>query len=428
MKKMTIPYGNESIEFEIEEDRLVFDGSMNETVPLENLEDAVRMSLEKPIGCPPIAETVSSSDRILILIEDATRSTPVSKILPVLVEYLNQLGIENEQIEILTAPGSHRILTDDELLEKVGADLINKIKINQHDYLDQNSLMTMDSVEIGGVTIPVQINKKITEFDFIIGIGNIVPHSDAGFSGGAKILQPGICGYPTTAATHISAAMLDEIPLGVVDNPCRLGLEEVARRAGLTFIINTVKNYRGEVIEVVAGDFVEAHRSGAKISQKAFSVEMKELADIVIVSSYPADLDFWQALKGVTSAYFAVKPEGFIIFVSPCYEGFAQNHPKFHDWLKMSYKEILEKIKQAPIDDKSIDLISAVLAVCNSRAREKANILAVSPGLSDYDLKILGYERFTDIQDAIRYAVTQMPHGTIGVLPRGGDALPVLAM
>ncbi|SDP64139.1 nickel-dependent lactate racemase family protein [Desulforhopalus singaporensis] len=428
MQKMTIPYGDDkTIEFEVERNRVVFDGSMKETAPLENLQDTLRARLDDPIGCAPVRDMVSSSDRVLILIEDATRTTPVSTILPVLVDYLVDLGLRQEQIEILTAPGSHRILTDDELLEKVGPDLIKRLKINQHDYKDESSLMTMPSVHIAGIEIPVQINRKIADFDFIIGIGNIVPHSDAGYSGGAKIFQPGICGYPTTAATHISAAMLDEIPLGVVDNPCRLGMEEVARRAGLKFIINTVKNYRGEVIDVVAGDFVEAHRLGARVSRDAFSVQMKELADIVVVSSYPADLDFWQALKGVTSAYFAVKPGGFIIFASPCHEGFAQNHPRFHDWLKMSHREILEKAKNAPVDDKSVDLISAVLATCNSRARERASILAVSHGLTDFDLEVLGYKRCASVQSALDYALKQMPTATIGILPRGGDVLPVLA-
>lgn len=426
MRKMTIPYGNESIEFEVQSNRVVFDGSMGETVALENLKDVVRARLDAPIGCAPLEDMVTVSDRVLILIEDATRTTPVSTILPVLVDYLTKLGLRYEQIEILTAPGSHRILTDDELLEKVGVDLITKLKVNQHDYEDESSLMTMDPVKVAGITIPVQINRKVADFDFIIGIGNIVPHSDAGFSGGAKILQPGICGYPTTAATHISAAMLDDIPLGVVDNPCRLGIEDIARRAGLKFIINTVKNYHDEVIEVVAGDCVEAHRYGARISRQAFSVQMKELADIVVVSSYPADLDFWQALKGVTSAYFAVKPGGFIIFASPCPEGFAQNHPRFHDWLRMSYRQIIDVIRNAPVDDKSMDLISAVLAVCNSRAREKARILAVSHGLNDFDLEVLGYERFASVQKALDYALEQIPNATIGVLPRGGDALPIL--
>lgn len=426
MKTIKIPYGQEFLEFQVPANQLIFEGAMKETPGLTNLQDSLRGMLEAPIGCAPLRELVKPSDRVLILIEDATRSTPVSIILPILVEYLTDCGLPLSGIEILTAPGSHRMLTQAEILDKVGQELVGKIKISQHDYQDENSMVTMDAVNVAGISIPIQINRMVTEVDFIIGIGNIIPHSDAGFSGGAKILQPGICGYPTTAATHISAAMLDEIPLGEVDNPCRLGMEEVARRAGLKFIINTVKNYRGEVIDIVAGDFKAAHREGARISREAFSVEMPELADVVVASAYPADLDFWQALKGVTSAYFAVKPGGTIIFVSPCHEGLAHNHPRFPEWLQMTYREILEAIHNVPIEDKSIDLISAVLAVCNSRAREKARIIAVSSGLTNEHLDVLGYERCNSVQEALDLVLEHMPGARIGILPRGGDSLPVL--
>lgn len=422
----SIPYGHERTDFSIPDRNYLFEGVLKETFGLENLSDAVLKSLNAPIGCLPLKEMVQKDDRVLILIEDATRSTPVKEILPVLVDYLASSGVPLSNIEILTAPGSHRLMTEAEILEKVGPELMSTIRISQHDYQDENSLLKMPSVFVNGFEIPVQVNRKISDVDFIIGIGNIIPHSDAGFSGGAKILQPGICGYPTTAATHISAALLEEIPLGIVDNPCRLGMEEVARQAGLKFIVNTVKNHRGEVIKVVSGDFVEAHREGARISRNAFSVMIPGLADIVVVSAYPADLDFWQALKGVTAAYFAVKPSGTIIFASPCYEGLAHNHPKFPEWLRMSYKEIIDKAKSAPIDDKSIDLISAVLAVCNAKAREKARIYVVSHGLGDAEVDDLGYTRFSSIQEAIDFELSKHPDATIGVLPRGGDCLPVL--
>lgn len=424
--QMKIPYGSETIAFDIPEENFLFEGTLKDTRGQTHLTDAIRKSLDAPFGCLPLNACVRPADRILILIEDATRSTPVKEILPVLVDYLLDCGVTLDNLEVLTAPGSHRLMTQAEILEKVGPELIDKIKISQHDYQNESSMVTLPSVFVKDFEIPVQVNRKALEADFIIGIGNIIPHSDAGFSGGAKILQPGICGYPTTAATHISAALLDEIPLGVVDNPCRLGIEEVARQAGLKFIINTVKNHRGEVIEVVSGDFVAAHREGARISRNAFSVEMPELADIVIVSAYPADLDFWQALKGVTSAYFAVKPGGTIIFSSPCYEGLAHNHPKFADWLKLSYRKILEKVKSAPVNDKSVDLISAVLAVCNSRAREKAQIIAVSHGLGDDALDVLGYKRAESIQAAVDHLLILNPEATICILPRGGDCLPVL--
>lgn len=423
--RKSIPYGKDTLFFDLPDGRLIFEGRMLATQGLADLEDALRTRLNAPDGCPALKDMLKPSDRVLILIEDATRSTPVSAILPVLLDYLGQAGIPLGQIELLTAPGTHRMLTDVELREKVGPGLIGKLKISQHDYTDESALLTLDPIQVAGVTIPVQVNRKVAEFDFIIGLGNIIPHSDAGFSGGAKILQPGICGYPTTAATHIAAALLEEIPLGAVDNPCRLGMEEVARRAGLKFIVNTVKNARGEVIEVVAGDLVSAHRRGAAIAKAAYATLIPAPADIVIASSHPADMDFWQAGKGVTASYFAVKPGGVIIFASPCSEGLAHNHPRFADWLRLDSRAIIAKMRAAPLTDKSIDLISGVLAECNARAREKATIFAVSDGLSKADFSALGFRSFPDVQSALDEALRLNPQATIGLLPRGGDCLPV---
>lgn len=424
MQKISLPYGNEQLEVEVP-DRIVFDGDMTYIPPAADFDKLLLERIKNPFGCAPLDALISRDDKVLILIEDNTRNTPLKKILPVLVDYIERFGVARPNIELLTAPGTHRIMTEAEIAEKVGEDAANSLKISQHDFRDSKTLIGLGEVKAGDYEIPIQINKKVTEFDVIIGLGNIVPHCDAGFSGGAKILQPGICGYTTTAATHAAAALLEEIPLGVVENPCRWGMEEVAKRVGLTFIINTVMNYKHEVIDIVAGDLVEAHRQGAKISEKAFGVNIPEPADIVIVSSHPADIDYWQAEKGIISAYFTVKEGGFIIYVAPCPEGLAHNHPRFREWLKLSYADACDLLKKTPLSDETADMVSADLAICNARVREKADILAVSHGLADTDMQILGYKPFKTIQDALDFALGKIPNGTIGILPRGGDCLPV---
>lgn len=425
MKAISLPYGDEALAVEVP-DRIIFDGTMTYIRPAADFDKLLLERMQKPVGCGSLDELVSRGDRVLILIEDNTRNTPIKKILPVLVGYLERIGIRAQDVELLTAPGTHRVMTEAEVIEKVGADAAASLKISQHDFRDSAALIDLGKVQAGDYEIPIQINKKVVEFDFIIGLGNIVPHCDAGFSGGAKIMQPGICGYATTAATHAAAALLPEIPLGVVENPCRWGMEEVARRAGLNFIVNTVMNANHEVIDIVAGDPVKAHRQGAGISAKAFGVTIPEPADIVIVSSHPADIDYWQAEKGVISAYFAVKDGGCIIYAAPCPEGLAHNHPRFREWLKLSYADACDRLKNTPLSDETADMVSADLAICNARVREKADILAVSHGLADADMQILGYKPFKTVRGALDAALQKKPGSTIGILPRGGDCLPVL--
>ena len=339
MKSIEVPYGIDPAKAIVPMESVVFEGIMPQYPSLDDFENAVLDKLNHPIGCRPLREIVSASDKILILVEDNTRQTPVKRILPLLITYLENEGIKASQIKILMANGTHRVMTEKEVEEKVGLEIARKIKIHQHDVTKKDDIVDMGIVELGKSKIPVQVNKLAMEATFILGLGNIVPHCDAGFSGGGKIVQPGICGFATTASTHIAGALLAEMPLGDVENPCRLGIEKVAERVGLKFIINVIMNAKQEVVDVVAGDFVKAHREGAKIAAQVYGVDIPELADITIVSSHPCDIDYWQAMKGLVSAYFAVKKGGYIIFVAPCYEGLVHNHPKLRQWLSYSIKE-----------------------------------------------------------------------------------------
>ena len=153
---------------------------------------------------------------------------------------------------------------------------------------------------------------------------------------------------------------------------------------------------------------------------------MPEPADIVVVSSYPADIDWWQGEKGLIAAYFAVKEGGVIVFCTPCPEGLEHNHPRLRFWLQTTFAEGIEMVKAADPSDREIDLIAADLGVDNAKIREKATILLVSDGLSDDDVELLGYERHSDLQAAVDRALQLRPGGTIGLLPYGGDCLPVV--
>jgi nickel-dependent lactate racemase len=316
-------------------------------------------------------------------------------------------------------------MTEDEIREKIGTEMYGRFRVDQHDATKTEELVDLGTVGAGNYAVPVEVNRKAFEADLLIGLGDIVPHSDAGYSGGAKIVQPGICGFATTSATHLAAALLPDIPLGLMENPCRDGMEKVAEKVGLAFVLNTVKNIEGEVAGVFGGDFVKAHRKGAALSREAFSVNVPEPADIVIVSSSPCDIDYWQAEKGLISAYFAVKKDGIVIFAAPCTEGLAHNHPRFREWLALSLDEILTKAKTIDPKDTEVDLVAADLAVCNSRARERSQVFVVTEGLSDEDIGILGYERFASVQAALDEALVRIPGGSFGVLPKGGVSLPV---
>ena len=425
--RLSIPYGKSEAFFEVPEERLLFRGEMPRVPALEDLEGAILQKLDAPEGTLSLAELAKGKKNIVLLIEDNTRHTPLRAILPVLVGYLGRHGVPDSAVSFLTAPGTHRVMTEAEIVEKIGPEMATRFRVFQHDANKEEELVDLGIVMAGDYRVPVQVNRRALEADLLVGLGDIVPHSDAGYSGGAKIVQPGICGYATTSATHVAAALLPDIPLGVMENPCRDGMEEVARKVGLAFILNTVKNEQGQVIGIFAGDFVKAHRQGAALAREAYRVDVPELADIVVVSSSPCDIDYWQAEKGVTSAYFAVRPGGIIVFAAPCPEGLAHNHPRFREWLALPLDQVLARARAASPEDRDADLVSGDLAACNSRVRERAGVFVVTDGLCDNDIRILGYERFASVQEALDEAFKRIPGGRVGVLPRGGVALPVLA-
>lgn len=423
--RIEIPYGRATLAADVP-GPLLFDGELERLPEVEDFEAALLAQLEHPAGTPPLRELAAGCTDVVVLVEDATRDTPVDRILPVLFDHLNAAGVPDEHIEILTAPGTHRIMTDAEIRAKIGPAAYGRVRISQHDCTVAESMVDLEPVWAGGVEIPVQVNKRILSADLLIGLGNILPHCDAGFSGGSKILQPGVCGFSTTSATHVAATLLPEFPLGALDSPVRAGMNEVARRAGLGFIINVVRDPKGRLLTVVAGDFVAAHSLGVEVSRRAYAAHVPQPADIAVVSSFPADMDWWQGEKGLMPAWFVVRRGGVIILATPCPEGLAHNHPLLRDWIKLTYAEGCARIAATDPADVSADLIAADLAVANAKVREKATILVVSEGLSNEDIALLGYERHPDLQSAVDRALELIPGGTIGLLPYGGDCLPVV--
>ena len=201
---------------------------------VKDLKGELISALESPIGTLPLKELAKGRKNIVFLVEDNTRSTPLDIIMPIITDYLNKNGVPDSAMSFLTAPGTHRLMTDGEIVEKLGAEMVRRFKVVQHDANASEDMKDLGTVTAGDYKIPVHVNKYALEADLLVGIGNIVPHCDAGYSGGAKILQPGVCDFVTTSATHAAAGFCPDIPLGMADgNPCRMGLEEVAKIAKL---------------------------------------------------------------------------------------------------------------------------------------------------------------------------------------------------
>lgn len=423
----SFPYGGNNLSLDTGEREILFTGRMRDIAPLPNLGAAVCRALDRPARARPFKELARGRRDILFLVEDNTRETPLDEILPVVTRYLNENGVGDENISLMIAPGTHRRMSRREIVEKLGHEIVSRFRITQHDAGDKSMIADLGTVEARGYAVPVRVNRRVLRADLVVGFGNIIPHCNAGFSGGAKIAVPGVCDSATTAAVHAASAFHPRIPLGENDtNPCRAAIEAGAKKIGMDFILNVVLNHRGKTAGVFAGDFIAAHREGAALAAKLFNVAVPRRAGIVVAGSSPADIDFWQAGKGLAAAAMAVKESGIIILAARCREGLAHNHPRYREYLRHSLEENLTLIRGARPEDGDADVTAASVAAENNKIRSMAKVFIVTEGLSGDDIDALGFERYDSLQGAFEAALKIDPSASVGLLPRGGHALPVL--
>lgn len=259
----------------------------------------IQDALERPIGSPLLEQMVKPSDRIAIIVDDVTRETPSAIILPPVLKILDRCGVPPDHIAIVIALGTHRPMTPAEIDHKIGPEVVRKYRIVNTPACQQAALIYLGRSSRG---IPVLLNRTVAEADLRIGIGMIMPHLDAGFGGGAKIVLPGVCGQATVDAFHAQMAAITANQLGLVDAVLRRDLEQcVAEWAHLHFIVNAIMDSRGGLYRCVAGDAVAAHRAGVHFAREVYGVPIVRQYPLVIVDAFPHLGDLWQGTKALAA-------------------------------------------------------------------------------------------------------------------------------
>ena len=195
------------------------------------------------------------------------------------------------------ALGTHRYMSEQEMRDKVGNAVFDRIRVLNHEWRTFEALVDLGTSRQG---TPLQVNRLVAEADVVIGIGAIVPHHIPGFSGSSKIIQPGVCGAETTAETHLlSCRSGGDSFLGIEDNPVRRDMDDMADMVGMNTIFNVVMDSQGGVVGLFFGEKRAAFREGVALAREIYGVPFHETPDIVLSNSYPCDLDFWQSHKSL---------------------------------------------------------------------------------------------------------------------------------
>jgi nickel-dependent lactate racemase len=416
-RQITLPYGSQSRTIEVPEENLAWVAGPKHAPPVPDLEEAVRSAIRNPIGSPSLSELVlRHGKRTLILVDDGTRSTPQALILPILLDELNAAGVDDSDISILVALGTHRRMNWDELMARVGEAVCNRVPVAN---LSQKP---EDFVDLGvsPLGIPIHVSRQYLDCEISIAVGNIIPHMYAGWAGGAKMVQPGVTSALTTGRTHLIAGPRVYEILGEVDNPVRQEMEGIAILSGLKFIVNVVLGASGEVAAVVAGDVVKAHRAGVEIARPIYTMELEERPDIVVASSHPADRDLWQGFKPVNNCGMVVKDGGTLILLIPAPEGIAPDHTQLVDFGTASAEEVLALVAQGKVADE----VSAATYLAFERTRRRVNIILVSDGIPCSEAAKIGISATTSFPDALSAAFER--HGEsarVGVVTQGADIM-----
>lgn len=389
MASILLPYDREPVTVNIPDDNLSWVAHLGHSGrPFSSEEQVIREALAHPVGSPRLSEIVDSQKTVAIIVDDITRPTPVALLLPFILGELKKGGVPDVNIRLVIAPGTHRVMTNEEIATRYGR-ISPAIQIVNEDYRNAGSFV---NVGTGGLGQPIYVLKAVAEVDIVVGIGNVVPHYYAGWGGGAKIIQPGVSDQSTTESTHTLGVMKDNI-MNLCVNPeniVRREMENIASVVGLDFIVNTVLDDQKEIVNVFAGHYIKAHRAAVKFAEGIYRPEIPELADIVVTTAYPSQIDYWQGYKALVHAQYGVKPGGVIVFAVAANEGLAGGNETriktILEWASQSEEAIRNGIAQRSAQD----LITMAFCVSHRQLVNRARTICYSTGLDHETLTKLG--------------------------------------
>ncbi|MHA1266500.1 MAG: nickel-dependent lactate racemase [Candidatus Helarchaeota archaeon] len=370
-------------------------------------------ALDNLIGTPSLKSLLQGKKTAVIISDDKSRPTPSRLLIPPLLDRLNAAGIPDHNIKVIIGRGLHPSLSSQELLEKLGAEVINRIEVQDHNPTDH--LTYIGETSFG---TRVYINSEVVKADVKIGLGSLLPHELAGYTGGSGIVIPGIAGQTTINENHCLIGSFDAEFGKMAGNTIREDMEEAAQLLGLDLIVNTLLNSKNEILQIFAGAPITAHHAGVTASREIYGVQIPKLADVVLVSSYPRDATFGKALKALFAASLAVKEEGTIILVAPCHEGISSS-PIFKEMLLQNPSSdlLFEAIEKGQLPGEScvLYLFSKI---------KKHRIIIVTTGISSSDITKMGLEYAPSLEHAFHQISQSTPD--VLILPKGALTLPYL--
>ena len=417
-KDYTYKYGKGKVHFSIDNSLVIDELYTNEYPVLSDPVAAIRESLRNPIGSKPLHDIVQPGETVVFIVNDTTRVANSHIFMPVLLDELNAAGIPDKDMWIVFALGTHRLMTEEEMVGEVGAGVAQRVKMYNSDCKDASQFQSFGTTSYG---TPVKFNTKVVEADHIICTGSVVHHFFSGFGGGRKAMLPGVSDYETVRKNH--SLMLDpNAVIGKLEgNPIYHDQVEGTEMCRPSFLINVVLNEKKEFLKVFAGDYIEAHLECCKLVNEVYGVRVDREADLVIAScgGYPKDINVYQLQKTMDNAWCAVRDGGVVIILGECVEG--SGSP--------TYEKTMQKYTTPAQVEASVRAdfqIGAHKAYAVTRLMKKAEFILVS-SMSPELARLLLFTPAKDIDEALQLAYAKLGSTpSITLMPMGSLTVPLI--
>lgn len=421
--RVKLAYDRTGLDVEINHPHITGPLEIHAAEPIADPVSTIASKLASPTGTAPLAEIAKGRNSCCIVICDITRPVPNRLIAEAMLPILESAGIAREEIFFLVATGMHRPSTDAEKREMLGDEIVARYRVEDHYGTRLEEHAYLGTTDRG---IPAWIDKRYVQADLKITMGLIEPHLMAGYSGGRKLICPGLAALETVKIWH-GPTLLEhpKADCGFLEgNPVHEENTKIALLAGCDFIVNVTIDANRQITSVHAGDMIEAFHEGVRFVENIVKVHVDKPADIVITSSagYPLDTTFYQAVKGLTGALPIVKQGGTIIIAAGLKEGIGS--PEFcslfdeNTDLDQFMQRILGK-DYFVMDQWQLEELAKV--------RRKAKVKLVSGGLSAETINTLFVESAPTVESALAASLEEYgPEATVAVIPKGPYVLPVL--
>ena len=414
--RIKMDYGKTGLMVDLPNDKVIGPLEIKNAIPLANQSQAISDALANPIGSKPLAEIAKGKKTACILICDITRPVPNKVILPQILKTIEEAGVPRSGITILIATGLHRPNEGEELVELVGEDIANNYRVENHHGKETSE---HDYLGITPKGVPVYIDSRYIKAELKITTGLIEPHLMAGYSGGRKVICPGIAGIETVKVWH-GPKFLEHpnADCGIVEgNPVHEENTYIALMSGCDFIVNVCVDGNRQITWAGAGDMIKAWEAGVSFVRQVVRVPIKEPVDIVLTScaGYPLDITWYQAVKGLIGALPIIKKGGTIILVASLTEGLGS--PEFQQVLSenpdlKAFKKRILETDYFVMDQWQLEEFAKVI--------EKCKVKVYSKGLEHSVLNKCHVTPIDSVEQAIAESLQEYgPLARIAVIPKG---------